>query len=405
MIQARFTNYGRFSCMAMLEFASEQDNAAAGTDNVKSARLDNPENYVSPFDRNWVLYFATIFTESLQKEVGNKANLLNVNVLEFWQQQCEEPAAFRAPVPTSMWAADAERLGTTDAFGTSVEVRDFAPLVSFGSLRQLRSADGAAAMSWPEDASTSSLFYSTNVYTANRYSSDEIDYFGRRRRLVQDAANATAATSTIYNANGVSLSSEPAKAPGETRRGRKLFMAFIVQNLISKSLGLTPAPITDIKKQFNFEVPTETRPHFYFDHIARETPLPKDMLRDVICNPDYDLNVEQVVGDPPPHADRDWILDSSTAQSPRDMVTPGFLRGGDVNRGYTTNGPGGSTPSYKDTSLQSWVYLTSSDDPSVKMYVYVPLEPCQHATHLLLHIPVCFAAASIASPILGCGQT
>ena len=154
MIQARFTNYGRFSCMAMLEFASEQDNAAAGTTNVQSARLDNPEGYASPFDRNWILYFATIFTESLQKEVGRKANRLKVNVMEFWQQQCEEPAAFRAPVPTSMWRADAERLGTTDAFGTSVEVRDFAPLVSFGSLRQLRSEGGAASIAWPEDATS-----------------------------------------------------------------------------------------------------------------------------------------------------------------------------------------------------------------------------------------------------------
>jgi hypothetical protein len=87
MIQARFTNYGRFSCMAMLEFASEQENAAAGTTTSAATRADNPEGYGSPWDRNWILYFATVFTESLQKEVGRKANTLKVNVLEFWQQQ------------------------------------------------------------------------------------------------------------------------------------------------------------------------------------------------------------------------------------------------------------------------------------------------------------------------------
>ena len=70
MIQARFSGYGRFSCMAMLEFASERDNAAAGTTQPISARLDNPADYNSPWDRNWILYFATVFTESLRKEVG-----------------------------------------------------------------------------------------------------------------------------------------------------------------------------------------------------------------------------------------------------------------------------------------------------------------------------------------------
>ena len=136
--------------------------------------------------------------------------------------------------------------------------------------------------------------------------------------------------------------------------------------LILGALGKLNNPYDRIKKQFEFEVPDERRPHFYLDHIARETPLVKDMLRDVICNPDYELNVEQVVGDPPPHADSDRIFDSSTSNTPNDMVVNGNLRGGDVNRGYTNNGPGGSKPTYKDTSLQSWVYVTSSDDPSVK---------------------------------------
>jgi hypothetical protein len=55
MLQARFTNYGRFSCMAMLEWSSDQSNAAAGTNAPEAAQRDNPDGYNSPYDRNWLL--------------------------------------------------------------------------------------------------------------------------------------------------------------------------------------------------------------------------------------------------------------------------------------------------------------------------------------------------------------
>ena len=375
MIQARFTNFGRFSCMAMLEYASENDNAAAGTTQPASARFNNPANYNSPYDRNWILYFATVFAESLQKEVGNKANYLEVNVLEFWQQQCEEPAAYRAPVPTEMWSVDPKRLGTTDAFDTSVEVRDFAPLVSFGSLRQLRSANGAAAEQWPEDATTSLLF-EQNRAVLNRYGGSDTTDYGRRLEPEVGPGNANddrvhwtdAGLQYRDDADNVSIVTGPRPAPGNTRRGRGLFMNFVIKQLLKKALGnvLDPDPYKKIEKQFEFEVPSTPRPHFYYDTLARQTNVAKDLLRDVYCNPDYDLTIEQAVGNPPPHEFQDTIVDSSTSQRPKDMVVYGNLRGGDVNRGYEANGPGGQTPSYKDTSLQSWVYVTSSDDPNVE---------------------------------------
>jgi len=371
MIQARFTNFGRFSCIAMLEFASDRDNAAAGTTQPVSARLDNPADYNSPWDRNWILYFATVFSESLQKEVGRKANFLEVNVLEFWQQQCEEPAAYRAPVPTSMWSSDPKRLGTVDAFDTSVEVRDFAPLVSFGSLRQLRAADGPAAVQWPEDATTSLLF-DQNTNAINQFGSTDTTDYGRR--MSDDTAPNASVIEWAENGlsyrdddDNVSITTGPRPAPGNTRRGRGLLMNFVIQGLITKALGnvLEVNPYKKIDKQFEFEIPNSPRPHFYYDRLARQTNVAKDLLRDVYCNPDYELTVEQVVGNPAPHAFTDTIVDSSTQNRPRDMITYGNLRGGDVNRGYQGNGPGGQTPSYKDTSLQSWVYITSSDDPEV----------------------------------------
>ena len=56
MIQARFTGFGRFSCLAMLEFASDQSNAAAGTSAPEAAQRNNPASgYNSPFDRNWLM--------------------------------------------------------------------------------------------------------------------------------------------------------------------------------------------------------------------------------------------------------------------------------------------------------------------------------------------------------------
>ena len=365
MIQARLTNYGRFSCIAMLEFASENDNSAAGTSTPISSRFNNPDDYASPWDRNWILYFATIFTESLRKEVGASANLLEVNVLEFWQQQCEEPAAYRAPVPTEMWQADRQRLGTTDAFDTSVEVRDFAPLVAFGSLRQLRSENGPAAEQWPEDPTTN-LFIDENIKASTKYAGKDTTDYGRRRR----------AEETVWNTNGlnyrdenVSFSTMGSRAsPSAKRRGRALFMETSILKLIKKALGdpFAPTPYKDMERTFDFEVPRTRRPHLYYDYIARQTNVAKDLLRDVFCNPDYDLTVEQVVGNPPPHEFSDMIVDSSSATRAQDMITYGTLRGGDVNRGYGANGPRGSTPSYKDTSLQSWVYVTSSDDSSVE---------------------------------------
>ena len=376
MIQARLTNFGRFSCMAMLEFASEADNAAAGTAAPASARFNNPSNYNSPYDRNWLLYFATIFTESLQKEVGGSANFLEVNVLEFWQQQCEEPASFRAPVPSSIWSADRQRLGTTDAFDTSVEVRDFAPLVSFGSLRQLRSANGAASEQWPEDATTSLLF-GTNARYVSRYGSrdaDAADYGRRAQEAADTAAEALPERSEFtdegiqYRDANVSITTGDRPAPSTTRRGRGLLINFLVGQLIkSYLLNSVVDPYKQIQKQYEFEIPASRRPHFYYDTLARQTNIAKDLLRDVFCNPDYALTIEQAVGNPPPHAFSDTIVDSSTAKRPKDMVVYGNMRGGDVNRGYEPNGPGGAEPKYKDTTTQSWVYVTSSDDPNVKI--------------------------------------
>ena len=88
MIQARFTNYGRFSCKAMMDFASTPANAAAGANGPAAGRNNNPGDFEGRFDRNWLLYFAILFTESLGKQSGVQG--LEVNVLQFWKV-CNPP--------------------------------------------------------------------------------------------------------------------------------------------------------------------------------------------------------------------------------------------------------------------------------------------------------------------------
>ena len=362
MLQARYSNFGRFSCMAMVDFISVQENAAGGMDGLESARRLNPEGYVSPFDRNWVLIFASIFTQSLSKETG--VNGLEVNALQWWREQCEEPASFRAPTPEAVWRADPLRVGETDAFGNTVEVRDFAPLVTFGSLRQLRAPGGAAAEAWPEDATTSLLRVEIEAVAAREAKAAELAsiYGGRRLR---DAERLNESHWAPWTDDGVhyadaSTTIATTERPRPGGRGRKLFTNAMIARLITKALG---AGYQTIDKELNFNVPEMPRPHFFYDHTARQSNFVSDQLRDVFCNPDYSLTIEQVVGDPPPHVDSLW--DAISVNRPKSMETPASLRGGDVHGGYTNNGPAGSKPSYSDTSLMSWVYVTSSDDDKV----------------------------------------
>lgn len=348
MIQARYSGYGRFSCMAMFEFASDPANAAAGTASPKDAQRNNPPDFNAPHDRNWLLYWAILFTASLEKETG--ANNLDVNVLDFWQQQCEEPAGYKAPVDTAWYQQDRKRMGNQDAFGAEVDMRDFAPLISFGSLRQLRNSEGAAASSFPEDATTV-LFRDQN---------QRFDASSSGREQVYEQAT----TRNIYGRR-LDDAIEEAHAP----RGRKLFMNFLVGKLIRKALG---HKYGQIDKEFPFDVPVLSRPHFYDDHVSRQTNHLRDMLSDVFCNPDERLDVENVVGNPPPFEDP--LYDTRTTQTLKDLITPAAARDGDPDR--VVSSVGATTKlSYRDFSTQQWVYVTSSHDPSVKRFVTAHSNP------------------------------
>lgn len=345
MVQARYSGYGRFSCMAMFEFASDPSNAAAGTESPEAAQRDNPPDFNAPHDRNWLLYWAILFTASLEKETG--ANNLDINVLDFWTQQCEEPASYKAPVDPAWYHQDRKRMGNQDAFDTDVSLRDFAPLVSFGSLRQLRAAGGAAATSFPEDATTV-LFRSQN---------EQFDA-------------SSSGTHPVYE----QVSTRNMHSYARKKRGRKMLFfiplalgaAIGGSKLSTSTFGLNDAIRRlirgggdDVDGEIPFADTVLNRPHFYDDHASRQRNHFREMLSDVFCNPDERLDVENVVGDPPPWEES--LFDTRTTQTRNDLVTPAAERDGDPDRVVSSVGATTSL-SYRDFSTQQWVYVTSSDD-------------------------------------------
>ena len=334
MIQARFSNYGRFSCKAMKDFASDPTNAAAGSAAPEEARRNNPGvDYNSQFDRNIILIFATIFSESFGKETG--VTPPEVNVIDFWQAQCEESLNYRAPIPTQDWQRDRQRLGETDARGNAVEYRDVSPLVAFGSLRQIRdySTNG---LNFPEDASDASYLTQLNN---GWYPSRITSKFTRRKLFLIQMALSHA----LFGANNVPIN--PAV--------------------------LTRSTFRIVKKD------DVSEPHFAKDHDVRENNnnLVHTMMRDVFCNPVQSLTVEDVVGDPSPFDASDTLYDSTTESKPKDMSAPGSLLGrGNTYKKETMASLGDSidftdTMSYRDRSLEQWVYITSSDSADTQPYV------------------------------------
>ena len=133
---------------------------------------------------------------------------------------------------------------------------------------------------------------------------------------------------------------------------RELYMAGIIGKLISNALG---AVYQEIDKEFPFEVPEMERPHFFDDHVSRQTNHFKTMLKDVFCNPDQRLDIENVVGNPPPFEKA--LYDTRTIHTARDMVMPASARDGDTNRVVSSVGAT-SKLTYRDFSTQQWVYVT-----------------------------------------------
>ena len=135
IIQARFTGHFRFACQAFLEFMSDPTLSGAGSNNPEASAFANPDDFASPYDRNWIAMASALFSESYHKETGH---LYPTSVHKFWQENCEEPAVHRSAMPQDLWQLDPKVYGEEDLFSHDVPVWSFAPLRAFGSLRQIR---------------------------------------------------------------------------------------------------------------------------------------------------------------------------------------------------------------------------------------------------------------------------
>jgi hypothetical protein len=324
MVQARFSGYGRFSCAAMKDFMTVADNAAAGNNAPEEARRNNPADFNSPFDRNWLIIFASIFTESLMKETG--VGGIQIDALALWRQQCEEPSSYRTPIEKSMWQRDPAIMQPRDAVGNVVESRDISPLLVYGSLRQLRDFKNPGSRKYTEDPA---------LHVAQRA--------GGRRRLSSLARL------------------------GNLGRGINTFhtTTTVLSSALSHAFG-GPEVSAQRKSALNMQFSTgQGRKHFENDRLALESNQIYTMLK-MICSPEHSLTIEEMMGDPPPFESPDGdAFDSSTKFSYNDLSAPASLRGnGDFDREYSQSddSPAGDL-TYRERSLQSWVYVTSSHDP------------------------------------------
>ena len=92
IIQARFTGHFRFACQAFLEFMSDPTTSGAGSNNPEVSAFGNPDDFASPYDRNWLAMASALFSESYFSETGHH---YDTGVHKFWQENCEAPAVER----------------------------------------------------------------------------------------------------------------------------------------------------------------------------------------------------------------------------------------------------------------------------------------------------------------------
>ena len=322
MIQARFSGYGVFSCKALVEFMSDPANAAAGSSAPEDARKDNPAEFNSNWDRNWLLIFASLFTESLMRETG--VTNVPINPLSWWTEQCEEPASYRTPKDPNLWTNDRWMMQNVDAFGNVVEARAISPLLAYGPLRQFRT------------------FYDPLSHNENA-----IKYLvGRRRRAQQQ--------------------DEDRHDRHDRRKLRSSKILYGALNSATAGAALSDAEFNNLGLAYN----TGDGQNFVNDFAAMRENVLVDMLQSVVCNPQHSLTIEEVMGDPPPFdSPGDDKYDSSTMTKYKDLTAPASVRGnGNFDKKLSQEEDSATLDgnlNYRQRSMQQWVYLTSSDDPMV----------------------------------------
>lgn len=143
MIAALHTNRWRYACKALGDFMSDQATASPGRNGYHRAQHTDKPGFAplgNAYDRNWLLYWALVYHDSLVSATGQHAAF---DPLDIHWQMCGSVCSYRVPVPDETQATfDLYR--ERPSSGGDVSCQDFAPIVSYGSLWQLQGSTEAA---------------------------------------------------------------------------------------------------------------------------------------------------------------------------------------------------------------------------------------------------------------------
>lgn len=201
---------------------------------------EQPNDFSSQYDRNLLVYWTLWYKLSYDHDTKVDASF---EPLELFQDMCQDACAYRTPVPTEFW----KFYGSYDespGYGDNVQCRDIAPLVTYGSLRQLQHRTGGSTCDglFDEDMVnhifcngdktgrapvSSGAFFNLDYKSREAHSS-----FNYKRKTLCDATvdlsiedtvgNPAFQTETLYDSTGAtgtllnSLSASPSKR-GESR--------------------------------------------------------------------------------------------------------------------------------------------------------------------------------------------
>ena len=143
MIAALHTNRWRYACKALSDFMSDHTTASPGRYGRHAGRHTGQSGFTplgNAYDRNWLVYWAMIYYESLHSATGQHDSF---DPLQVHWEMCGSVCSYRVPVPKDI-QAKFDLYGERPSSGDRVECLDFAPVVSYGSLWQLQGSKDEA---------------------------------------------------------------------------------------------------------------------------------------------------------------------------------------------------------------------------------------------------------------------
>ena len=131
----------RYACAELMRYMADPAHAAYGSGGLGAeGGHAQPGGFDSQYDRNLLVYWTLWYKLSHDHDTDVDASF---EPLELFQDMCQDACAYRTPVPTEFW----KFYGSYDespAYGDDVQCRDIAPLVTYGSLRQLQHRTGGS---------------------------------------------------------------------------------------------------------------------------------------------------------------------------------------------------------------------------------------------------------------------